>query len=175
MFVNWKTHRFVFYLSYQTITTISEVILFLWNSQGEYAINSLYLLMKITKFYLEKNFYKKCFNKSQPFYFQIFLPWKIFNPFVPNSPFLYPLKTSENLTVFWCFQGVEKECIGNKWVKDALKIQTPSKCLIKVDNSSHFWDFFQDYPTNILIIYPVLLFRFWEDISKVAVRRHSTK
>ena len=28
-------------------------------------------------------------------------------------PFLYPLKTSDNLTVF-CFQGVEN---GNKWVK----------------------------------------------------------
>ena len=26
-------------------------------------------------------------------------------PFVPNKPFLYRLKTSENLTVFWCFQG----------------------------------------------------------------------
>ena len=39
------------------------------------------------------------------------------NPFVPNAPFLYPLKTSENLKVFWCFQGVEKRCIGNKWVK----------------------------------------------------------
>ena len=39
------------------------------------------------------------------------------NPFVPNAPLLYHLKTSENLTVFWCFQGVEKECIGNKWVK----------------------------------------------------------
>ena len=38
-----------------------------------------------------------------------------FNPFVPNAPFLYPLKT-ENLTVF-CFQGVEKGSIGNKWVK----------------------------------------------------------
>ena len=32
-----------------------------------------------------------------------------FNPFVHNAPFLYPM-------VFWCFQGVEKECIGNKWV-----------------------------------------------------------
>ena len=29
--------------------------------------------------------------------------------FVPSAPFLYPLKTSEN--------RVEKECIGNKWVK----------------------------------------------------------
>ena len=23
-----------------------------------------------------------------------------FNPFLPNAPFLYPLKTSENLTIF---------------------------------------------------------------------------
>ena len=39
-----------------------------------------------------------------------------FNPFVPNSPFLYSLKTSENLTVFWYFQEVEKGCIGSTWV-----------------------------------------------------------
>ena len=41
---------------------------------------------------------------------------QLFNPFVPNASFLYPLKTEENLTVFWCFQGVEKGCIGNEWV-----------------------------------------------------------
>ena len=41
---------------------------------------------------------------------------RFLNPFVPNATFFYPLKTSENLTVFWCFQGVEKGCIGNKWV-----------------------------------------------------------
>ena len=34
-----------------------------------------------------------------------------------EKPFLDSLKTSENLTVFWCFQGVEKGYIGNKWVK----------------------------------------------------------
>ena len=28
----------------------------------------------------------------------------IINPFVPDAPFLYPLKTSENITVS-CFQG----------------------------------------------------------------------
>ena len=33
---------------------------------------------------------------------------KQFNRFVPNAPFLYPLNTFENLTIFWCFQGVEK-------------------------------------------------------------------
>ena len=32
---------------------------------------------------------------------------RMFNLFVPNAPFLHPLKTS-------CFQGVEKGCIGNK-------------------------------------------------------------
>ena len=44
----------------------------------------------------------------------------IVNSFVPNVPFLYPLKTSENLMVFWCFQGVEKQCIGGKWVNKLL-------------------------------------------------------
>ena len=47
------------------------------------------------------------------FYFHSLL---FFNSFVPNASFLNPLKTSENLTVFWCFQAVEKGCIGNKWV-----------------------------------------------------------
>ena len=28
------------------------------------------------------------------------LDYQTINPFVPNAPFLYPLKTSENLTVF---------------------------------------------------------------------------
>ena len=40
----------------------------------------------------------------------------LINPFVPNAPFLFPLKTSENRKFFWCFQEVEKGCIGNKWV-----------------------------------------------------------
>ena len=33
------------------------------------------------------------------------------NPFVPNAPFLYLLKTSENR-----FQEVESGCTGNEWV-----------------------------------------------------------
>ena len=39
------------------------------------------------------------------------------NPFVLNASFPYPLKTSENLTVFLCFQGIEQEFIGNEWIK----------------------------------------------------------
>ena len=38
------------------------------------------------------------------------------NPFVPDVTFLYPRKTLGNPTVFWCFQGVERGCIGNEWV-----------------------------------------------------------
>ena len=35
----------------------------------------------------------------------------VFDPFVPNAPFLYLLKTSENI------RGVEKGGVGNEWVK----------------------------------------------------------
>ena len=52
-------------------------------------------------------------------------------PFVPNAPFLYPLKTSENRQIFRCFQRVEKGCIENKWIKIKANINTfqsnPSK------------------------------------------------
>ena len=40
-----------------------------------------------------------------------------FNSFVPNTSFLYPVKTSENRKVFWCYKGIEKGCIENEWVK----------------------------------------------------------
>ena len=39
------------------------------------------------------------------------------NSFVPNATFLHPMKTSEKLRVLYCFQGVQKESIGNEWVK----------------------------------------------------------
>ena len=51
----------------------------------------------------------------------LLFPMRI-NPFLPYAPFLYPLKTSENLTVFWCFQGVAKGCIGSKWFKHLMVV-----------------------------------------------------
>ena len=42
----------------------------------------------------------------------------MFNPFFPNAPFLYAQKTSKNHKAFWCFQEVEKGCIGNNCVKE---------------------------------------------------------
>ena len=59
------------------------------------------------------------FAIQNPLLFFIFASNNI-NPFVPNAPFLYLLKTSENLSVFWYFQGVEKGCIGNEWVNSVL-------------------------------------------------------
>ena len=63
-----------------------------------------------------------------------------FNPFVPKVPFLYPLKTSENRKVFWCFQGVEKGCIGNKRVKLDI-FSTDLEFVEEVHNisTSHLW------------------------------------
>ena len=49
------------------------------------------------------------------------LTFHFINPFFPNASFLYPVKTSENRKVSWCFQGEEKECIGNEWVKDPVR------------------------------------------------------
>ena len=45
------------------------------------------------------------------------------NPFVPNAPFLYPLKTSENLKIFWCFKEVEKGYTGYEWVRPPWSIE----------------------------------------------------
>ena len=38
------------------------------------------------------------------------------NPFFSQCTLSLPQKTWENRKVFWCFQCVEKGCIGNKWV-----------------------------------------------------------
>ena len=90
-----------------------------------------------------RNFYwkKYFFPRSTDPYFTSSLP---VNPFVPNALFLYALKISENLTVFWCLEKgcigkgrqrvrkgalgegalrkgalgkVEKGCIGSEWIK----------------------------------------------------------
>ena len=36
--------------------------------------------------------------------------------FFPMQSFFTPWKYQKNRKVFWCFQGVEKGCIGNEWV-----------------------------------------------------------
>ena len=50
----------------------------------------------------------------------------------PMHPFSIPLKTSETRKAFWCFQGVEKGCAGNEWVKLYVSSisSSNSKCLV---------------------------------------------
>ena len=64
-----------------------------------------FFIEKILNFFLFWNDFILCFQVTNCF---------SFNPFIPNALFHYPLKTSENLTLFWCFQGVEKGCIVNQ-------------------------------------------------------------
>ena len=39
----------------------------------------------------------------------------------PTNSFFYLLKKPKGRKFFWCFQGVEKDCIGKEWVKYVLK------------------------------------------------------
>ena len=71
------------------------------------------------------------------------------NPFVPNAPFLYFLKTSEHLTVFCFFQGVEKRCIWNESVNLFIASDTtvnPKYFYLKHDrtrDSVYFYDMWE--------------------------------
>ena len=50
--------------------------------------------------------------------FIILLLLTILTHLFPKNPFSTPWK--QNCRVFWCFHGVEKGCIGNKWVNHRL-------------------------------------------------------
>ena len=64
---------------------------------------------------------------------------KLVNPFVPNAPFLYPLKTSENRKVkkgcIGSREMVKKGCIEKEWVNSNISIQD---CLL---NETFFHSF----------------------------------
>ena len=51
------------------------------------------------------------------------------SPSVPNVPFLYPLKTSA------CFRGVERGCIGNKWLNYCPLARIIYKKILNQNNS----------------------------------------
>ena len=58
---------------------------------------------------------------------------KFINPFVPNLPFLYPLKTSENRI------GVEKGYTGNEWVNERAKHEKNEKVMVSSSTRQVFW------------------------------------
>ena len=66
---------------------------------------------------------------------------QLFNPFVPNAPFLYTLNISIP-HVFWLFQGLYERNIGLKWVKGVEKGCTWNKWVNHIINavaSPCFW------------------------------------
>ena len=79
------------------------------------------------------------------------------NSFVPSVPFLYPLKTSENRNRN-VFKGVEKGCIGNKWVKGIAEEQAKQNYIgikdirhlyLKTEGSNNrWWNWRQIVPTS---------------------------
>ena len=71
----------------------------------------------IYSFYITQIQLWKCKTLFHSIIYKIFDLLASINPFVPNAPFLSPLKKSEN-QVFWCFQVVEVERFRNKWVKN---------------------------------------------------------
>ena len=76
-----------------------------------------------------------------------------FNPFFPNASFLYPLKPLENRKVFWCFQVVEKGCIGNEWVKERELFPQHSMVLL-LHEFFEFWfttGFQKIFPSSIML------------------------
>ena len=76
---------------------------------------------------MREGFFCKVWTNLSKFVAKFWWIWtlitsKVLNPFVPNAPFLYPLKTLENFPFFWCFKGVEKGCFGNEWVTINLEL-----------------------------------------------------
>ena len=85
------------------------------------------------------------YRKLQSTKINAIIDTKCLNPFYPNVPFLYPLKTSENL---W-FQGLQKCKIRLKWVK-MVEQQTCWNSTGKF-HSKIFQFFFLRFKTNKLL------------------------
>ena len=77
----------------------------------------------IYRYFTEGPEYNHCHKSLSFFSRQPFVLWDL-NLFVSNTPFLYPLKTSEDLMVFWCFQGEEKGCIGTNGLSKGYAFST---------------------------------------------------
>ena len=76
--------------------------LILWFPDNSYCINRHMILFRECMIIQH---YRVFMNWIVLFHFQ---DAYVLNPFVPSASFLHSLKTSENLTIFWCFQGVRE-------------------------------------------------------------------
>ena len=66
---------------------------------------------------------------------------KTFNPFFYKAPFLWPLKTSEKLTVFWCFfRGLEKGWLATNVLMEIFIFCALSNSNL-IDSTNNLWVF----------------------------------
>ena len=84
-----------------------KVVRLSWVWGGGESGSKLYLCIRTNWNHYQSLFYSKITKDSLTHSF----------PMHPFPTAWKHLKTSENRKVFWCFQGVEKGCIGNEWVK----------------------------------------------------------
>ena len=61
------------------------------------------------------------------------------NPFHATGLYQYPLKTSENLEVFWCFLAVLKETHGMKWVNVGRRVDNALMCMLLANVSNRYF------------------------------------
>ena len=59
---------------------------------------------------------KRCYSEEGIFHGISYYSFNCFNPVQSSVVLLYPLKTSENPKVFWCFQGLKQWNTRLKWV-----------------------------------------------------------
>ena len=82
-------------------------------------------------------------------------PDKFRNSFVPNAPFLYPRKASENWKVFWCFWGYRKVPLGTNGLidfKTAMNHTFNSWCFFKLFASLNMCKLRQPGPKNYTLL-----------------------
>ena len=96
----------------------------------------------------------------------------ILTAFVANAPFLYPLKTSENCKVFWCFHEVEKGDIGNKRVNsfiDFIHIVRQPIGLFLQGLSLHIWEvkIFSLFLTSVEVLSCLFMFAGMTFVPKI--------
>ena len=81
------------------------------------------------------------------------------NPFVPNTPFLYPLKKSANRKIFWCFQGVGEGHIGGNGLIcfsehiASARCRKPLNIILVI--LGYTWDWFYMYVCDCILWIPM--------------------
>ena len=93
--------------------------------------------MKLILIIIIKDLVDKACDFNEKFGDKVKMHW--INPFVPNAPFLYPMKLRESRKFFWCFLGIEWRCIELTHSFPMHPFSTPWNYQKTVSFSDVFW------------------------------------